>query len=75
MNTKTKLAIAAILFSAVASPAFADDHDQATLLAGSGRIIAPSTVSANAYAAAWSVHHRAPAHAMAMTDFQSRGTN
>ena len=73
MNTKTKLAIAALLLSAVASPAFADDHDQATLLAGSGRIIEqPMT---NAYASAkWTVHH-ARTHWSSMTDFQGRGSN
>lgn len=73
MNTKTKLAIVAVLFSAFASPAFADDHDAATLLAGSGRII--EQPAPNAYASAWPVHHRTRAHAMTMTDFQGHGSN
>jgi len=60
MNTKTKLAVAAVLFSAIASSAFAGDQDTATLLATSGRIIEPATwVPANGYASAAPMHHRA----------------
>ena len=68
MNTKIKLAIAAALFSAVASPPFAADQ-------GSEQAI---MIPANAYAsAAWSEHHRAPAHGpahMSTTSFQSQGS-
>jgi len=76
MNMKIKLAVATVLFSAVAFPAFADDHDQATLLAGSGRIIEQAAVPANAYASAatWSAHHRAPMHWSAAVDFQAQGS-
>jgi hypothetical protein len=60
MNTKTKLAVAGVLFSAIASPAFAGDQDSATLLATSGRIIEPATwVAPSAYASAAPMHHRA----------------
>ena len=49
MNTKSKLALAAVLFSAIASPAFAGDQ-------GSEQAV---TVPANAYASAAPMHHRA----------------
>jgi hypothetical protein len=53
MNTKSKLAIAAVLFSAIASPSFAGDQDLATLQATSGRILGqPTAMPAGAYAAA-----------------------
>lgn len=77
MNTKTKFALAAVLFSAIASPAFAGDQDSATLLATSGRIIEqPAAMPANAYASAtWSMHRRAPSHwSMSSTDFQAQGS-
>ena len=71
MNTKIKLALAAALFSAIASPAFAVDQ-------GSEQAV---TIPANAYAAAtWSAHRHAPAHPsqpsphMSMTDFQAQGS-
>ncbi len=48
MNTKTKLAVAAILLSAIASPAFAGDQ-------GSEQAV---TVPPNAYASAAPIHHR-----------------
>jgi len=77
MNTKTKLALAAVLFSAVASPAFASDQDLASVTENSGRIIVqPIAVPANAYASAKWTHHRAPARwsvGMSMTDFQAVG--
>ena len=48
MNIKTELAVAAALFTAIASPAFAGDQDSATLLATSGRIIEqPAAMPAN----------------------------
>ena len=51
MNTKSKLALAAVLFSAIASPAFAGDQDLAALQATSGRIVGQQVVMpAGAYA-------------------------
>ena len=75
MSTKMKLAVAAVLFSAIASPAFAGDQDSATLLATSGRIIEqPASVPASTYASAmWSAHR--PAHwSMSAIDFQAQGS-
>ena len=76
MNTKTKLALAAVLFSAIALPAFAGDQDSATLLATSGRIIEPASVTATAYASAmWSARRHVPAHwSMSTIDFQAQGS-
>jgi hypothetical protein len=76
MNTKTKLAIAAALFSAIASPAFAGDQDSATLLATSGRIIEqPASMPTNTYASAtWSTHRHSPMHWSAAVDFQAQGS-
>jgi len=72
MNTKTKLALVAALFSGLASPAFAADQ-------GSEQAV---MIPANAYASAtWSARHHAPAHAsvhasthMSITDFQAQGS-
>jgi hypothetical protein len=61
MNTKMKLALAAVLFSAIASPSFAGDQDLAALQASSGRITGtPFAMPGNAYASATksSAHHR-----------------
>jgi hypothetical protein len=44
MNATSKLALAAVLFSAIASPALAGDQDLAALQATSGRIIGQQTV-------------------------------
>jgi hypothetical protein len=53
MNTKSKLALAAILFSAIASPSFAGDQDLATLQATSGRTLGQQiSMPMGAYAAA-----------------------
>jgi hypothetical protein len=52
MNTKSKLALAAVLFSAIASPSFAGDQDLAALQATSGRVIGQTTMPAGAYASA-----------------------
>ncbi len=52
MNTKSKIALAAVLFSAIASPSFAGDQDLAALQATSGRILGQATMPAGAYAAA-----------------------
>ena len=68
MNTKTKLALAAALFAAIASPAFA-------VAQGSEQAV---TVPATAYASAtWSGRHHAPAHRsahMSTIDFQAQGS-
>ena len=77
MTTKTKLALAAVLFSAIAFPAFAADQDSATLLATSGRIIEqPAAMPANTYASAatWSMHRHAPMHWSSAIDFQAQGS-
>jgi hypothetical protein len=66
MNIKTKLAVAAVLFSAIASPAFAGDQ-------GSEQAF---TVPANAYASAApsSAHRHAPMHWSSAIDFQAQGS-
>jgi len=77
MNTKTKLAFAALLFSAIASPSFAGDQDLASLQIGSGRILGTSvTAPANVYASADA--HRWHAHwtsQMAIDDRLAQGHN
>ena len=75
MNTKTKLALAAVLFSAIASPSFAGDQDLASLEVSSGRILG-MTVPTGAYASADA--HRWQAHstgAMAINDRLAQGHN
>jgi len=72
MNTKSKIALAAVLFAAIASPSFAGDQDLATLEATSGRIAAQVVVPAGTYASAhgWAQHRGSTA----MTrDFQLQG--
>lgn len=68
MNTTTKLALAAALFSAIASPAFALDQ-------GSEQAV---MIPASAYASAtWTARHHAPAHGSAhlsTIDFQAQGS-
>ena len=60
MNTTSKIALVAVLFSAIASPVFAGDQDSAALRVSDGRTLATHfTVPAGAYASA-----TAPAHAM-----------
>jgi len=71
MTTKTKIALAALLFSAIASPSFALSQDEASVTGNSGRIVvAPMTVP-YAYASAarggW-MHVTARGH-----DFQLQG--
>ena len=57
MNTKSKLVLAAVLFSAFASPSFAGDQDSAALRVSDGRVLGTHvTVPAGAYASAASVH-------------------
>jgi len=74
MNTKTKLALAAVLLSAIASPAFAGDQDLASLQVGSGRILGTAVSVPGAYASA----HRWHAHwtsEMAINDRLAQGHN
>ncbi len=76
MTIKTKLALAALLFSAVASPALAGDQDAATLLATSGRILAiPTSPSASAYASAQRVVPAIRSAEMAINDRLAQGHN
>lgn len=76
MTIKTKLTLAALLFSAVASPAFAGDQDTATLLATSGRILGtPVAVASGAYASARHVTPAAWSAEMAINDRLAQGHN
>jgi hypothetical protein len=69
MTTKTKLALAAVLFSAIASPVFASSQDVASVTENSGRIVAPQISMPHAYASA----ARHWTHVMATRDFQLQG--
>ena len=73
MNIKSKIALAAVLFSAIASPSFAGDQDSAALRVSDGRLL--GTHFNGAYASA-----KAPVHAtwwgeMAINDRLSQGHN
>jgi hypothetical protein len=52
MTTKTKIALAAVLFSAIASPDFASSQDVASVTENSGRIVAAQINVPHAYASA-----------------------
>ena len=53
MTTKTKIALAAVLFSAFASPVFAYSQDEASVAGNSGRIVAAPQINVpHAYASA-----------------------
>ena len=69
MTTKTKLALAAILFSAIASHVFASSQDVASVTENSGRIVAAPINVPHAYASA----ARNWTHVMATQDFQLQG--
>jgi hypothetical protein len=79
MNTKQKFVLAAVLFSAIASPALAGDQDLAALQATSGRILGQQAVlPAAAYAS--SAHRRVAAvqnwsTEMQINDRQAQGHN
>jgi hypothetical protein len=79
MNTKQKFILAAVLFSAIASPALAGDQDLAALQATSGRVLGQRTVMpAAAYASG--AHRRAVAvqnwsTEMQINDRQALGHN
>jgi hypothetical protein len=77
MNTKTKLALAVVLFSAIASPSFAGDQDLASLEVGSGRILGTAvTVPAGAYASASAQRwHAQWTSQMAINDRLAQGHN
>jgi hypothetical protein len=71
MTIKTKLALAAVLFSAFASPSFAASQDLASIEENSGRIVAAHHTMPYAYASA---AHQNWTHGMAGTsDFQLQG--
>jgi hypothetical protein len=50
MTFKTKIALAAVLFSALASPSFAASQDIASVEENSGRIVATHMAMPHAYA-------------------------
>ena len=52
MTRTTKIALAAALFSAIASPSFASSQDEASVNENSGRIIATQMHVPHAYASA-----------------------
>jgi hypothetical protein len=52
MTNPTKIALAAVLFSAIASSAFAASQDVASVTENSGRILAPQINLPHAYASA-----------------------
>jgi hypothetical protein len=73
MTIKPKIAFAAVLFSAIASPSFAGDQDSAALRVSDGRVL--GTHFTGAYASA-----KAPTHAtwwaeMSINDRLSQGHN
>jgi hypothetical protein len=71
MNTKSKIALAAVLFSAIASPSFAGDQDLRSEQISSGRIIGTQyAVPAGAYASAHGWAHRG---STVTRDFQLQG--
>ncbi len=71
MNTSMKIALAAVLFSAIASPPFASSQDVASVTENSGRIAVAQMTVPYAYASAarggW-MHVTARGH-----DFQLQG--
>jgi hypothetical protein len=70
MTTKTKIALAAVLFSAIASPVLASNQDVASVTENSGRIVAAQQMTVpHAYASA----ARNWTHVMATQDFQLQG--
>jgi len=77
MNTKTKLVLAAVLFSAIASPSFAGDQDLASLDVSGGRILGTTVVMpTGAYAAAGAHRwHAAWTSQMAINDRLALGHN
>ena len=70
MTTLTKIALAAALFSAIASPSFASNQDVASVTENSGRILATHMTVPHAYASAarggWM-------HVTGTQDFQLQG--
>lgn len=69
MTNLTKIALAAALFSAIASPSFASNQDLASVTENSGRIVAPQTNVPHAYASA----ARTWTRVMATQDVQLQG--
>jgi len=68
MTTKTKIALAAVLFTAIASPVFASSQDESSVRENSGRLVAAQISVPHAYASA-----RNWTHVMATPDFQLQG--
>jgi hypothetical protein len=77
MSTKTTFALAAVLFSAIASPSFAGDQDVASLQVGSGRILGTTVaMPAGAYASARAQRwHATWTGQMAIDDRLAQGHN
>ena len=69
MTKSTKIALAAALVSAMASPSFALSQDVASVTENSGRVVAPQISVPHAYASA----ARNWTHVMATRDFQLQG--
>ena len=70
MTTTTKIALAAALFSAIASPSFASNQDVASVTENSGRLIAATHMTVpHAYASAARWMHVAAG----TPDFQLQG--
>jgi hypothetical protein len=69
MSIKTNIVLAAVLFSAIASPVFASNQDVATVTENSGRLAVMQTGMPHAYASA----ARNWRHAITTQDFQLQG--
>ena len=70
MTITTKIALAAALFSAIASPSFAGNQDVASVTENSGRITATYISMPHAYASAARGHSM---HVTGAQDFQLQG--
>jgi hypothetical protein len=70
MTKSTKIALAAALFSAIASPSFALSQDEASVTENSGRITATYISMPHAYASAARDHWM---HVTGTRDFQLQG--
>ena len=69
MTTKSKIALVAVLFSAIASPVFASSQDESSVRENSGRLVAAQISVPHAYASA----ARNWTHVMTTPDFQLQG--
>ena len=73
MNTTSKIALAAALFSAIAFPAFASSQDEASVKENSGRIFATQISMPHAYASAVRPTTSGPKAPTMARDFQLEG--